>query len=62
MLEYPFLDTDKLIEQLTKQSVAETFADSGEEYFRDLETSVLKVRAPRILQGRITVSQHAARP
>ena len=43
MLEYPFLDSDKLIEQLSKQSVANIFADSGEDYFRELETSVMRV-------------------
>ena len=51
MLGYPFLDSDKLIEQLTKQSIAEIFADSGEEYFRELETNVLRVRAFELQAG-----------
>lgn len=44
MLEYPFLDSDTLIEQLSKKQVSEIFAEDGEDYFRELETSVLKVR------------------
>lgn len=46
VLEYPFLDSDKLIEQLTKASVAEVFADCGEDYFRELESNVLKQLMP----------------
>ena len=42
MLEYPFLDSDTLIEQLSKKSVADVFAQEGEDYFRELETSVLQ--------------------
>jgi shikimate kinase len=40
-LKYRFFDTDVVIEQLAKQSVAEIFATSGEAAFRDLETQVL---------------------
>ena len=47
-LRYPFLDCDALIEQAAGASVAQIFADEGEEAFRDLETQVLQVcgRAP----------------
>ena len=44
MLKYPLLDTDALIEQSTSRTVAEIFEQEGEESFRELETSVLKVR------------------
>lgn len=60
MLEYPFLDTDKLIEQLSKQTVAEVFEESGEEYFRELETSVLRVSPSCMLNvGRSIVGGRA---
>lgn len=46
MLSYkqrkPFLDTDKLIEKQEKRSIADIFAAEGEEYFRRLETELLK--------------------
>jgi len=42
-LKYPLLDTDALIEQSSKATVSEIFADEGEEAFRDLETEVLHV-------------------
>lgn len=38
---YRFFDTDTLIEQATRQTVAEIFASSGEANFRQLETQVL---------------------
>ena len=44
VLKYPLLDTDALIEQSTSRTVAEIFEQEGEESFRELETSVLKVR------------------
>lgn len=42
-LKYPLLDTDALIEQSSKASVSEIFAEDGEDAFRDLETEVLHV-------------------
>lgn len=42
-LKYPLLDTDALIEQSSKATVSEIFADEGEEAFRHLETEVLHV-------------------
>lgn len=42
-LQYPLLDTDAIIEQSTKRTVSEIFAEEGEEAFRDMETDVLKV-------------------
>ncbi|MFA5113980.1 MAG: shikimate kinase [Candidatus Margulisiibacteriota bacterium] len=41
-LGYNYLDTDELIEQTEKRSVAEIFAKEGEAHFRDLETEVLQ--------------------
>jgi shikimate kinase len=43
-LQYPLLDTDAIIEQSTKRTVSEIFAEEGEDAFRDMETDVLKVR------------------
>ncbi|MBE9179844.1 shikimate kinase [Oculatella sp. LEGE 06141] len=40
-LNYRFFDTDTLIEQVTRQSIAQLFAESGEAAFRELETQVL---------------------
>ena len=42
-LKYPLLDTDALIEQSSKASVSEIFAEEGEDAFRDMETEVLHV-------------------
>lgn len=38
---YPFFDTDDLIERLTGESISSLFATEGEEGFRDIETQVL---------------------
>ena len=38
----PFLDTDKLIECREGRTISEIFAAEGEEYFRALETELLK--------------------
>lgn len=38
----PCLDTDKIVEQRVGKSVREIFAENGEEFFRDVETAVLK--------------------
>ncbi len=40
-LGYRFFDTDIVIEQVAKKSVADIFAESGEAGFRELETQVL---------------------
>jgi shikimate kinase len=40
-LGYRFLDTDRLIEQTTGQSISDFFAEQGEAAFRDIETQVL---------------------
>jgi shikimate kinase len=42
-LKYPFLDSDSLIERLAGCTIAQIFADEGEESFRDLESQVLQV-------------------
>ncbi|WP_233744724.1 shikimate kinase [Leptodesmis sichuanensis] len=40
-LGYQFFDTDAVIEQATRQTIADLFAEQGEAAFRDLETQVL---------------------
>lgn len=40
-LDYRFFDTDRLIEQVKGQSVAQIFTEAGEQVFRQLETQVL---------------------
>lgn len=37
-----FMDTDKLVEEMTGINVASTFKQSGESYFRDLESKAIK--------------------
>ena len=41
-LQIPFLDTDRLITDKTGMAISDIFAQYGEEWFRDLETEVLK--------------------
>jgi shikimate kinase len=38
-----FIDTDEMIEKIEGRSINEIFAANGEEYFRDLETQMLKL-------------------
>jgi shikimate kinase len=45
-LAYQFFDSDQLIEQVSKKSIAEIFDADGEEAFRTLETQVLSQLAP----------------
>ncbi len=40
-LEYRFLDTDSIIEAVTKKNINQIFAEEGETSFRNLEGSVL---------------------
>ncbi len=40
-LQYEAFDTDKFIEQATKQAISTIFAESGEDIFRQLETATL---------------------
>lgn len=45
LLQVPVDDTDKIIEQTEGKTISEIFAQNGEGYFRNLETSVLyKIR------------------
>lgn len=46
-MRMPVEDTDKLIERREGRTVSEIFADDGEEYFRRLETELLKELADR---------------
>lgn len=41
-LKIPFYDLDSLIEILEEQTINEIFENSGEEYFRKIETKILK--------------------
>ncbi len=41
-LKYHFLDTDTLIEKVTKMTVADIFATVGEAGFRDIESQILQ--------------------
>lgn len=41
-LDFEFVDTDEEIEKKTGQSIAQIFAESGEDEFRRIETEVLK--------------------
>lgn len=47
-LGFRFQDTDHLIEKKTKESISHIFSDHGEEYFRDLETSLLLEMVPAL--------------
>ncbi|MEQ8962128.1 MAG: shikimate kinase, partial [Coleofasciculus sp. C2-GNP5-27] len=40
-LDYRFVDTDVLIEQVVGQTINQIFADSGEDEFRQLESQIL---------------------
>lgn len=39
---YTFLDTDDMIEEEQQRSINDIFAKEGEEYFRDLETDMIR--------------------
>tara|TARA_Y100001968_G_scaffold89872_1_gene80851 strand:- start:388 stop:963 length:576 start_codon:yes stop_codon:yes gene_type:complete len=41
-LNYRFVDSDQVIEQLSKKSIPEIFENEGENAFRELETKVLQ--------------------
>lgn len=41
-LNMDYLDTDELIIRAENMSISDIFTEKGEEYFRDLETSVIK--------------------
>ncbi|HHV09081.1 MAG TPA: shikimate kinase [Clostridiales bacterium] len=45
-LSYQFQDTDQLIEKKAGDTINNIFASCGEEYFRDLETGLLKELVP----------------
>ncbi|MBR5295574.1 MAG: shikimate dehydrogenase [Clostridia bacterium] len=51
ILNFPFLDTDEEIVKKEGMEIPEIFAEKGEGYFRDLESSVISEIAP--LQGRV---------
>lgn len=40
-LKWPFKDTDAVIEDLERRPIARIFAESGEDYFRDVERRVI---------------------
>jgi shikimate kinase len=41
-LQWPFVDTDALIEMKESKRITEIFVDEGEEYFREIEFKVLQ--------------------
>jgi shikimate kinase len=43
----PFVDMDEMIENMEGKTIPEIFAQSGEEFFRDLESRALKAAAAR---------------
>lgn len=45
-LSYGFWDTDQLIEERAGKSISHIFSIHGEEYFRDLETNLIKELVP----------------
>ena len=45
-LHYRFVDTDKLIVREEGRSIADIFAQSGEDYFREVERRVLRTVRP----------------
>ncbi len=47
-LSYQFRDTDQLIGKKAGDTINNIFASYGEEYFRDLETGLLKELVPRL--------------
>lgn len=47
-LSYHFQDTDLLLEQRTKDTISHIFTEHGEEYFRDMETNLLKELLPSL--------------
>lgn len=49
-LSYQFKDTDQLLEQKASDTINHIFAAHGEEYFRDLETELLKELQPTLKQ------------
>lgn len=50
-LRRPFVDTDRLVEQDARRTVAEVFAELGERGFRELEAAA--VRAVSTLRGQV---------
>ena len=52
-LGYSFVDTDNYIEKKEGRSISDIFTDDGEEYFRSLETEVLRelmqAKEPQVL-------------
>ncbi|GAB2539731.1 shikimate kinase [Spirosoma aerophilum] len=58
-LHYRFVDTDKLIVREEGRSIAEIFAESGEDYFREAERRVLRKIQPG---GSLVVSTGGGMP
>lgn len=54
-----FLDTDSLIEEQSKQTIQQLFDEKGEEYFRELETTMLHKTAS---QNKIVVATGGGLP
>ena len=60
-LGYSFVDTDSFIERKEGRSISDIFADDGEDYFRSLETEVLKelmqVQKPQVHTLVLTIEE-----
>ncbi|GAB4017472.1 shikimate kinase [Spirosoma migulaei] len=59
VLHYRFIDTDKIIVREEGRSIPEIFAESGEEYFREVERRVLRNLKPG---GNLVVSTGGGMP
>lgn len=44
-MHYPFIDTDAQIEEIQQTTIAKIFEEQGEDYFRALETEIVKSTA-----------------
>ena len=49
--DFQFLDTDEMIEKKEQTSISNIFSDKGEEYFRNLETDLIKELIDRNTEG-----------
>ena len=47
ILNYDFVDTDRLISQVSGKTISEIFETSGQEHFRELEKEILRTFASR---------------
>lgn len=53
-LNYQFLDTDQKIEEQQGKTISQIFSDNGEEFFRDVETNIIKNMLSEVNHGIIS--------